>query len=401
MANTRVTLVWHCKTEKGWRRFPVVLKQGRIKKDTVVIDGQERRYTEGHFELRTYEGNKPRYTNVGTESREALLHQEQERNLLAARASGAKIGVAIKTPPQRKTITELKEAFLEMKKLEPHRSEDAGSTYRLTLAEFLQVAGKTYPEQITDLDVLRYCDGVEKRLCDRTRANRFTALKTFLRYCGVDPKAILTREQLKKLKKFTKKEVEVYSATDLTSLFVAAESKPSYRLLFEFMLKTGFRMQECMYLEWGDIDFVNNTVSVRSKQHWNFEPKDAEERSVPLVNGLCEKLQTWQKSRPGTRLVFGTRSDLPNNKMLPKLKRIAKNAKLNCGICPTCMEKQECERFYLHKFRASYATRLLQNGVDIRTVQKLLGHSDLDSTLRYLQPAKGQMIQDRVNAAFD
>ena len=40
----------------------------------------------------------------------------------------------------------------------------------------------------------------------------------------------------------------------------------------------------------------------------------------------------------------------------------------------------------LHKFRHTYATRLLENGCDIVTVQRLMGHSDLDTTRQYLDP---------------
>ena len=401
MANQKVTLLWTCKTERGWRRYPVVLnKRGQIRKGVVIIEGQEGQYPEGHFELRLYEGSKPIIKNIGPDAAEAQLAHERETNFLAARNAASAAGLDLEVRSDRKSLAQLKEEFLTVKTLEPHRSNDAGATYRIVLDEFLQVCTKLYTDQVDAVDVLRYCDGVEKRgLTERTRSNRFTALKTFLRFCGVDPKSILTREQLKKLKKFTRKEVEVYSQQELDTL-IATTPKEGYRLLWEFLLKTGFRMAEAMHLEWGDIDLENNTVTVRANPHWGFTPKDSEERSVPLINGLGEKLKAWHAKNPTTRLVFGTRSDQPNNKMLPKLKRFVRLAGLNCNHCSTCKEKGECERFWLHKFRSTYATRLLQSGVDVRTVQKLLGHSDLDSTLRYLQPAKGQVVQDKVNAAF-
>jgi len=58
------------------------------------------------------------------------------------------------------------------------------------------------------------------------------------------------------------------------------------------------------------------------------------------------------------------------------------------------------ENFWLHKFRATFATRHLQKGVDLRTVQDWLGHKDLESTMRYLQPAKGKAVRQKVNATF-
>ena len=46
--------------------------------------------------------------------------------------------------------------------------------------------------------------------------------------------------------------------------------------------------------------------------------------------------------------------------------------------------------FFLHKFRATFATKHLQAGVDLRTVQMWLGHKDMESTMRYLKPARGK-----------
>ena len=58
------------------------------------------------------------------------------------------------------------------------------------------------------------------------------------------------------------------------------------------------------------------------------------------------------------------------------------------------------EDFWLHKFRATFATRCLWAGVDLRTVQQWLGHSDMESTMRYLKPARNEAVRDKVNQIF-
>ena len=69
--------------------------------------------------------------------------------------------------------------------------------------------------------------------------------------------------------------------------------------------------------------------------------------------------------------------------MLDKCKAIAERAKLNP------------ERFHLRKFRATYATRMLRAGFDVRTVQHWMGHKSLETTMRYLAPAKD--VHDRLD----
>jgi site-specific recombinase XerD len=59
-----------------------------------------------------------------------------------------------------------------------------------------------------------------------------------------------------------------------------------------------------------------------------------------------------------------------------------------------------CHHWFLHKFRATFATMHLQNGVDIQTVRTWLGHSDMESTMRYLALARGTAVKTKVNATF-
>ena len=84
-------------------------------------------------------------------------------------------------------------------------------------------------------------------------------------------------------------------------------------------------------------------------------------------------LKAWKEKSDATcGLVFPTTGCKPKQNFLDECKAIAKRAELNK------------EEFYLHKFRATRATRLLQGGMDIKSVQQMLGHNDLESTMRYL-----------------
>jgi len=88
-------------------------------------------------------------------------------------------------------------------------------------------------------------------------------------------------------------------------------------------------------------------------------------------------------------LIFPTREGKPNGHMLRVLKALAKKAGLH-------------GEFKLHKFRKTYATLQHRDGVDARTIQKRLGHSDLSTTLAYLEGEEPRSDRSRkqVNRTF-
>jgi integrase/recombinase XerD len=88
------------------------------------------------------------------------------------------------------------------------------------------------------------------------------------------------------------------------------------------------------------------------------------------------------------KLAFPTAGCRPKLNFLDCLKGVADRAKL------------DKENFWLHKFRATFATRCLWTGVDLRTVQQWLGHSDMESTMRHLKPSRSQQVREKVNAIF-
>jgi site-specific recombinase XerD len=87
-------------------------------------------------------------------------------------------------------------------------------------------------------------------------------------------------------------------------------------------------------------------------------------------------------------LIFPTNSGNPQHNFLTVLKAVAKRAELDPGDC------------WLHKFRATFAKWHLWSGVDLRTVQQWLGHSDLESTMRYLKPSREEKVRLKVNETF-
>jgi integrase len=187
--------------------------------------------------------------------------------------------------------------------------------------------------------------------------------------------------------KFVKQEVEIYEHGELDRLF--AVCSPYHLMLYKFLLMTGLREQEAMYCVWNDVNLDASTINMRWKPQYDFAPKAYREREVPIPEKLIEHLREFgPRDVKGNSLVFCTASGRPDTHMLRALKRNAARA----GLDPN--------RYWLHKFRATFATMHLAAGVDLRTVQSWLGHTNLESTIRYLKPARGEAVRDKVNATF-
>lgn len=161
------------------------------------------------------------------------------------------------------------------------------------------------------------------------------------------------------------------------------------RLWYEFFLMTGMREQEVMYCYWTDVVLNRSIVRVTHKPDRGWTPKAYKEHEIPIPARLVKSLKARkEKADKACTLVFPTAGCNPKMDFLDCLKAVAKRAKLNE------------EQFYLHKFRATFATWHLWNGIDLRTVQSYLGHSDLESTMRYLKPSRSEHAQAKVNDTF-
>ncbi len=394
MANKKVTLVRKCKTLQGWRRYPVVMAaNGKVKPDAVLVEGRERTFPTGHYELRFYVGSKVAYERIAGNATEALaaLKLAQKRSNAVAMAGDA--GVQVVEEAGRRTLRGESKKFIQAAK--DRGSNEAAEVYALALEEFLAGCPKVFVDELAKEDVTRFHVALKARgMAARTVHNRHMSIRAFIIALGLDPKALAG-----KAPRFDKTLPEIFEPGDLAGFFESLDTAYD-RLFFTLLLKTGLREREAMHLEWSDISFAHRTLKVRSKpQHKHFI-KDAEERELPLSDDLVAALGAYRADNQH-RLIFGRRGgkvDAPDGHLLRRCKTLARKAGLNCKRCETCIERKECERWFLHKFRATYCTTLLRSGLDLRTVQSLMGHADLASTMRYLRPAGTSEIQGKVNA---
>ena len=162
MANRKVTLLRYCKTEKGWRRYPVAVgRNGRIRPNFVLVDGCAREYPEGHYEIRSYEGSKPRYQNVGNNAADALQRRDQEAQLLIARDAATAGGAVLVEEAGRVPLSRQLTKFVQ--EAEDRGSLVASKAYRLAGEEFLSVTARTYADQLTSDDLTAHQLALKKR----------------------------------------------------------------------------------------------------------------------------------------------------------------------------------------------------------------------------------------------
>jgi integrase len=399
MANKKVALVRKCKTPDGWRRYPVVMgANGRLKADAVMVGGVEVKYPVGHYELRSYVKSKLVYTRVkGDSPSDALdaLRNAVKRAHAVVAAGEANIPIVL--DDKRVSLAETKKKFIAA--AEARGAMEAAEVYKRTLDDFFVRCNKLYADQLCHDDVVAFHAAMRKSgLSDRTIKNRHMNLRAFLIYLGFEQKTL--KAICGKTPTYEKKNVDIYEKDELTPFFASLTSEYD-RLLFDVLLTCGLREQEAMHLEWRSINWTARTLRVQSNAKYGFKVKDKEQRDVPLPKELLSRLKKYRGKHPDAQLVFGAQGgevDEPDGHLLRRLKGLVHDAGLNCGHCAPCLEREECENWYLHKFRATYITTLLRNEVDIRTVMTLSGHSDLESVMRYLRPAEGREVQNKVNS---
>lgn len=200
--------------------------------------------------------------------------------------------------------------------------------------------------------------------------------------------------------------------------FLQAIKGHKLEVLFLIALGTGLRLGEILGLKWEDIDFNNSTLSVkRSLKRVSFinkdltkeykvieqEPKTSNSyRTVPIPKDILIKLKEHKKTQNKEILKYG---NLYNNNSYIFCNKLGYplDSKQPTRNLQSILKKLDIEPIKFHGLRKTYATRLFEANVQPKTVQSLMGHSDISITMniytQVMEEVKNEAV-DKINNLF-
>jgi integrase/recombinase XerD len=401
-----------------WMMLPMSkLDNGTIDWQNVVYKGRKIPAAEGTFFLEYQEDKRKRRRAVGRTVREAKIALPVQESVLELRAQGVEVedapGIQARSAARGLSGRRIDKVVDEFVARPPIQLRDRSiAKYSEALKAFRAWTKKTHVSQLGRQDILDFMAHLvrEQGLAVSTAVDKAIIVHKAMKQAG----AVIKLEK-GDWPRVTKKQPEIYTPELLRPLFAAM--RPAESVLYQTFLLSGFRDQEVGFLSWDDFNPKAGTLRVSKKAGYKFDPKNYKERVVPVPRELVDLLKRHRaQQKEGEYFVFptsshnkarGAQGGQRDKHMLGKLKRIALRAELNCGRCHTtlkgkpvnCGSKPVCGRWTLHKFRHTYATTLLHQGLDILSVQKLMGHDDIESTMKYLRALQQGNLADRINSS--
>ena len=186
--------------------------------------------------------------------------------------------------------------------------------------------------------------------------------------------------KLQKFKVQKDGKVEYWEADELKKIFAAVVNH--WRDPIQFLYLTGLRKSELIYLTWNDVilEEDQSIIVIQSKEGW--ETKTSRKRQVPLCPDALAIIKRCNKHKAHNWVFTGKRGGQVDP---DRIYLAIKAALKKLGLTGT-----------IHQLRHTFASHLVMKGVGIETVSRLLGHTDIEMTMRYAHLAPYHM-QKAVN----
>ena len=167
-----------------------------------------------------------------------------------------------------------------------------------------------------------------------------------------------------------------FSETDIDSIRSACDTERD-RAICELLLSSGLRVAELVNLDISDVDLSNLSVHIR-------EGKGSKERTVYMTDVCAMHIKKYLFTRidrePSLFISARKKQRLTTSGVRAILKQIEKKASVS-NVHP-------------HRFRRTFATSLARRGMDIQTISKLMGHSNLQTTMIYVAMDESRIVTE-------
>ncbi len=235
---------------------------------------------------------------------------------------------------------------------------------------------KKEPQDVTEEDIKAY---MAYMMADKkAAASSIVLIKAALRfhYDEMLKKNIVTLKSPK-----TDKKLPTVLSKDEINKILAATTTQKSRLILEMLYSSGMRLSECTAIKVKDLE-------LKEKIGWVRHGKGGKDRMIILAEHLIEDLSKYFSKKNPEDFLFTNKKGAS---MSPRnIQKIVKNAARKAGINKTVSP---------HTLRHSFATHLLESGTDLRKIQELLGHSNLQTTQIYTKVSTEEL--KKVKSPFD
>ena len=285
-------------------------------------------------------------------------------------------------------IQKLFRDYLNYLEIEKNRSPKTRENYEHYLNEFLKFAKISSPAQITDDIVREFRLALARRDIKKlTQSYYIIALRNFLKYLAKRDIKVLSAEKIE-LPKTPSRQIEVLDYGDLERLLAApkGDSLRSLRdrAILETFFSTGLRLAELCNLS-RYADWKRGELSVRGKGD--------KLRVVFIAESARKAIQDYLAKRGDAEEKLFVSIDKSGKIIGPitprAVQRVVERRAKEAGIA---------KHIHAHQLRHSFATDLLMNGADIRSVQALLGHANISTTQVYTHLTDRQLKE--IHQAF-
>jgi len=292
-------------------------------------------------------------------------------------------------------IKDILRQFLEYMEIERGRSLKTVDNYRRYIERFIgfgkiESASEISTEKIRDFRIhLNRQPGIKTRgqsastLKKRTQNYHLIALRMFLKYMLKRDIPSLAPEKIE-LAKTSSRQIDTIDGNELARMMSLSRKNPRNNAIMEMLFSTGLRVSELCSLN-RDLDISKDEFTIRGKGE--------KLRIVFLSDDAKKSLKDYLSSRTdmdealftqqGPRVVKQEEQTIAPRLTQRSVERIVKQIALEAGIS---------KRVTPHTIRHSFATDLLRNGADMRSVQIMLGHSNIATTQIYTHVTNKELL---------